>query len=95
MCNLRNSIVDKKYIFVTFEGFTFQPYSESDVPDIENMQVIGFSEGKDTQEAFKNLLLNQQYLKDTTFNEVIALELADGRQDVFTIDDIRSGITIE
>lgn len=95
MCNLKNSIVDKKYIFVTFEGFTFQPDSESDVPDIDNMQVVGFSEGKDTKEAFKNLLINQQYLKNTTFNEVIAFELASDKQDVFTIDDIRSGLTVE
>lgn len=92
---MKNNKVDKKYIFITFEGFTFQPNSESDVPDIENMQVIGFSEGKDKKEAFKNLLVNQQYLKDTTFNEVIALELVNGKQDVFTIDDMRSGITID
>jgi hypothetical protein len=91
---LKNNKVDKKYIFITFEGFTFQPNSESDIPDIENMQVIGFSEGKDKKEAFKNLLANQQYLRDTTFNEIIALELADERKDVFTIDDIRSGLTI-
>ena len=77
--------MNKKYIFITFEGFTFQPYSESDMPDIENMQVIGFSQGKNTKEAFENLLLNQQYLKDTTFNEIIAFELASEKQDVFTI----------
>ncbi|MCW8954193.1 MAG: hypothetical protein OQK48_04555 [Sulfurimonas sp.] len=91
---MKNNKVNKKYIFITFEGFTFQPYSESDVPDIENMQVIGFSEGKDKKEAFKNLLVNQQYLKDTTFNEIIALELADEKKDIFTIDDIRSSLTI-
>lgn len=77
--------MNKKYIFITFEGFTFQPYSESDMPDIENMQVIGFSEGKDKKEAFKNLLVNHSYLKDTTFHEIIALELVDGKQDMFTI----------
>lgn len=55
MYNLKNSIVDKKYIFITFEGFTFQPYSESDVPDIENMQVIGFSEGKIHNKHLKKL----------------------------------------
>lgn len=92
---MKNNKVDKKYIFITFEGFTFQPNSESDIPDIENMQVIGFPEGKDKKEAFKNLLANQQYLRDTTFNEIIALELADERKDVFTIDDIRSGLTID
>lgn len=82
---MNKNLTIKKYIFITFEGFTFQPYSESDVPDIENMQVIGFSQGIDTKEAFNTLLQQQQYLKNTTFNEVIAMELVDGKQDVFTI----------
>jgi hypothetical protein len=34
----------KDFIFITFEGYTFQPNSNSDIPDIENMQVVGFSE---------------------------------------------------
>ena len=79
--------LDKKYIFITYEGFTFQPNSESDMPDIENMQVIGFSVGKDNKEAFDNLLIKSQYLKNTSFNELIAFELVDGKQDVFTIQD--------
>jgi len=79
--------LNKKYIFITHEGYTFQPNSESDMPDIENMQVIGFSMGKDNKDAFDNLLIKSQYLKDTSFNELIAFELVDGKQDVFTIQD--------
>ena len=45
----------KDFIFITFEGYTFQPNSESDIPDIENMQVIGFSKGLNSKEAFENL----------------------------------------
>ena len=82
---MNKNLIIKKYIFITFEGFTFQPYSESDMPDIENMQVIGFSQGTDSRDAFNTLLKEQQYLKDTTFNEVIAIELANGKQDIFTI----------
>ncbi|MGH4138228.1 hypothetical protein [Clostridium sp.] len=29
------------YIFLTDEGYTFMPNSESDMPDVENLQVIG------------------------------------------------------
>ena len=46
----------KKYIFLTVEGYTFQPGSKSVEPDIENLQVIGFSQGKDSKDAFQNLL---------------------------------------
>ena len=66
----------KDYIFITQEGFTFQPNSQSDIPDIENMQVIGFATGKDAAEAFEQLKIDNPYLVDTTFDELIALELS-------------------
>jgi hypothetical protein len=55
----------KDFIFITFEGYTFQPNSESDIPDIENMQVIGFSKGLNSKEAFENLKIKSSYLKET------------------------------
>ncbi len=64
------------YIFITNEGFTFQPNSQSDIPDIENMQVIGFATGKDAVDAFEQLKYDNPYLFDTTFDELIALELS-------------------
>lgn len=66
----------KDYIFITQEGFTFQPNSQSDIPDIENMQVIGFAHGKNSAEAFEQLKFDNPYLVDTTFDELIALELS-------------------
>jgi hypothetical protein len=65
----------KDFIFITFEGMTFQPNSESDIPDIENMQVIGFEKGLNINEAFENLKVNFEYLKSTTFDEIIGIEL--------------------
>jgi len=41
------------YIFLTDEGYTFQPNSES---DIENLQVIGICNGENEKEAFYNLM---------------------------------------
>ncbi len=64
-----------KYIFLTKEGYTFQPGSESIEPDIENMQVIGIAEGKDSDDAFDNLIKQNSYLKNTSFNEVFSYKL--------------------
>ena len=64
------------FIFLTTEGYTFQPNSESAEPDIENCQVLGFASGADAKEAFLNLLSENEYLKETTFDETFAMELA-------------------
>jgi hypothetical protein len=63
------------YIFISTEGYTYQPGSESIKPDIENCQVIGFSEGIDDNNAFKNLICDNPALFDTTFDELICIEL--------------------
>ncbi len=63
------------YIFLTHEGYTFQPNSESEIPDIENLQVIGFSVGNSADEAFANLLHENSYLQETTFDEVYCYKL--------------------
>jgi hypothetical protein len=65
----------RTYIFLTDKGFTFQPNSESIEPDIENLQVLGISKGRDSKDAFENLLKENGYLIDTTFNNVISYEL--------------------
>lgn len=75
----------KDFIFITFEGYTFQPNSESDIPDIENMQVIGFSKGLNSKEAFENLKTKNSYLLETTFDEIIAIELKDKKFEYFNL----------
>ena len=75
----------KDFIFITFEGYTFQPNSESDIPDIENMQVIGFSKGLNSKEAFENLKIKSSYLKETNFNEIIYIELKDKKFEYFNL----------
>lgn len=70
-----NYKIEKDFIFITFEGMTFQPRSESDISDIENMQVIGFEKGFDMNNAFENLKQNQKYLENTSFDEIIGIEL--------------------
>lgn len=68
----------KEYIFLTSEGFTFQPSSNSILPDIENLQVVGFANGVNAGHAFNNLLSQNYYLKETNFSEVFSYELAKG-----------------
>ena len=47
-----------KYIFLTTEGYTYQPNSKSIEPDCDNAQLIGIVEGINQEYAFKNLLDN-------------------------------------
>ena len=65
----------KKYIFVTEEGITYQPESKSDMPDIENLQVVGFGRGESPEDAARNMLNESEYLKETNFDEIIGIEL--------------------
>lgn len=60
----------RRFIFVTFEWYTFQPWRESQEPDVENMQVIGFSKWFSREEAFDNLIKENEYLLDMTFDEI-------------------------
>ncbi len=74
------------YIFITTEGFTFQPNSESIESDIANCQVIGFAEGENEQQAFENLIRENNYLMDTAFDEVLCYQLKDKRKTYFRLD---------
>lgn len=63
------------YIFLTNEGSTYQPQSESVEPDCNNAQVIGISKGNNEEDAFKNLKRENEYLFDMSFNEVYCYKL--------------------
>ncbi len=71
-------ITSCKNIFLTTEGRTFSPNSESAEPDIENLQVIGFSDGNDEKEAFDGLIHENPYLLGTAFDELICIEVKGG-----------------
>lgn len=72
----------KRYIFITDEGFTFQPDNDDYEPDIENMQVIGFGEGNTADDAMENMIQENPYLRDTKFNKVIGMEVKSYKQSV-------------
>lgn len=66
-----------KYIFLTTEGYTYQPNSESIEPDCDNAQLIGIAEGINQEDAFKNLLDKYDYLKESNFEEIYCYKLND------------------
>ncbi len=70
-----------KYIFLTNEGYTYQPNSESVEPDCENSQLIGITEGSNQEDAFNNLLKEREYLKKFNFDEVYCYKLDDNYQE--------------
>ena len=72
----------RKFIFITSEGFTFQPNNEDYEPDIENMQVVGFGEGDTVDNAIKFMLKENSYLRKTSFNKIIGIEIKNYKQSV-------------
>ena len=88
----------KTYIFITLEGHTFQPGSDELEPDIENCQVIGFACGRDEEEAFENLVCENDYLLETTFDEIICMELKNSdyhkQAQHFSLGEFRVGKTV-
>jgi hypothetical protein len=65
----------RAFIFVTYEGHTYQPNSTSAEPDIDNLQVLGFALGNDEEEALENLVTENEWILATSFDEVECLEL--------------------
>ena len=60
----------KNFLFFTSEGFTY----DSNNKEIQNMQILGDATGKDILEAFKNFKINQPYLKNFSFKNVMAIQ---------------------
>lgn len=69
------------YIFLTTEGSTYQPDSESCGPDVENVQMLGIAGGADQADAFRRLIGDNTWLLKTSFDEVFCYELADGHKE--------------
>jgi hypothetical protein len=74
-----------KYVFVTSEGTTYQQNSVSIDPDIYNLQVIGFGNGNNPKEALNNLLEENQYLLETSYNEIFAIQLSNDVRHYFSL----------
>lgn len=75
---MNSKLNEKSYIFLTKEGFTFQPDSKQFIEqNIENLQVIGFSNAKKPNLAFKKLIKENEYLLETNFDEIFCIRIND------------------
>ena len=63
------------FIFITSEGATYQPNTVAQEPDVENCQVLGFARGSSPQDAFRNLLQDDYWLLETSFDSLQCIEL--------------------
>jgi len=79
----------RNYIFYTDEGSTYQPGSESVMPDIENLQVIGFGRGESPEAAVRNMVSENGYILETAFNELIGVELRSEERTFHYLRDLR------
>ncbi|MHA1185487.1 MAG: hypothetical protein ACTSXA_06440 [Candidatus Heimdallarchaeota archaeon] len=68
------------YIFFTSEGETFTPFFDETKEggnDSNNCQMLGYGKGNTSKEAFEDFMKNCYYLLETTFNDIVAIELKD------------------
>lgn len=75
----------KYYIFISNEGYTYMPNSESIDPDIENCQVIGFASGINAEDAFINMLRENPHLIETSFDAIISYGLSGEKEKYFSL----------
>lgn len=67
------------YIFYTDEGYCESPTGNQ----IENLQVLGFSDGEGTERAYESLLSENQWIKDEQYNEYAVTGRAIISDDIF------------
>ena len=65
----------KYFIFLTDEGFTFQPESDLVDSEVDNLQVLGFSEGLNIDAAIENFIQENEFLNELNFDNVLVFEL--------------------
>lgn len=53
-----------RYIFYTDEGLTIAPNEDY----VENLQILGFEEGISEEDAFENLLKNNNWINEMKFS---------------------------
>lgn len=63
------------YIFLTDEGYTFQPETEDEPVVIDSLQTIGTAKGTDAMDAYRNLLAENPHLQERRFEKVFCYQV--------------------
>jgi hypothetical protein len=65
------------YIFLTDEGYTFQPETEQEPVEIDTLEVIGTASGTDANHAYRNLLAQNPDLDPASFTRIFCYQLGE------------------
>ncbi|MCK4654213.1 MAG: hypothetical protein KAU01_07185 [Candidatus Cloacimonetes bacterium] len=68
------------FIFLTDEGYTFQPESDFVESEMDNLQVLGLSKGLNINEAIENFIQENEFLNELNFDNVLVFELISNNQ---------------
>jgi len=71
------------FIFLTQEGTTTSPNQK----DIENLQVLGITNGEKSRQAFEKLLVENDWIRESGYTEVQAFELKSDKAEYFKINN--------
>jgi hypothetical protein len=63
------------YIFLTDEGYTFQPDTEAEPVVIDSLQTIGTARGTDAMDAYRNLLAENPLLAERKFEKIFCYQV--------------------
>ena len=63
------------YIFLTDEGYTFQPETEEEPVVIDSLQTIGTARGTDAMNAYRNLLAENPQLQEKRFEKIFCYQV--------------------
>jgi hypothetical protein len=63
------------YIFLTDEGYTFQPETEDEPVVIDSLQTIGTARGADAMDAYRNLLAANPHLQERKFEKIFCYQV--------------------
>jgi len=70
-----------KFIFMTNEGTTYCEDEQGKLEIVENTQVLGTSQGENARIAFLNLICENEWLMNFSFEEVFCYKLSEDFED--------------
>lgn len=73
----------KKYIFYTANGFT----QDLNGSEIENCQILGWSDGINPDNAFNNFKKENRFVKNFNFDDILCQELSSEKTHSFSLND--------
>lgn len=87
-----------KFIFMTNEGTTYGEDERGRLEIVENTQVLGTSQGENARNAFLNLICENEWLMNFSFENVFSYKLAEDFEDAveyFSLNKIKKPANAE